>query len=97
MDRHIFKLVKNLVPKEVLQTIEYDALVKVVGEDHLGLKPSEIVERYKFNTRVQQKGESIASFIAALRYLAKHCSYGNSLDDMLGLRLNKSKLFLHAF
>ena len=30
----IFKLVKSLVPEEELRTIEYDALVKVVG-DHL--------------------------------------------------------------
>ena len=43
---------KSLVPKEEMRMIEYIALVKVVG-DHFEPKPSEIVERYKFNTRVQ--------------------------------------------
>lgn len=70
-----FKLIKSLVPKEDLATIQYDDLVKVV-QNHSEPKPSVIVERYKFNSRVQGDGESIASYVAALRHLTKYCDYG---------------------
>ena len=50
-------------------------------------KPSKIVQRFKFNTRNQAEGESIATYLAALRTLAEHCEYRDSLKDMLRDRL----------
>ncbi len=49
--------------------------------------PSAIVQRFKFNTRSRDPGESIAAFITALRELAEHCQYGASLKEMLRDRL----------
>ena len=46
-------------------------------------KPSVIVQRYKFNTRMRQQGELVAAYVAALRELAEHCTYGASLLEML--------------
>ena len=46
-----------------------------------------IVQRYKLNTRSRKQGESVAAYIAALRELAEHCSYGASLPEMLRDRL----------
>ena len=50
-------------------------------------KPSVIVQRYKFNTQVRQQGKSVATYVAALRELAKHCSYGTTLPEMFRDRL----------
>ena len=45
------------------------------------------VHRYKFNSRVRQQGESVASFVAELRHLAIDCEFGDSLNEMLRDRL----------
>ena len=45
------------------------------------------MQRYKFNTRVRNSGESIATYVAALRTIAEHCGYGDTLKEMLRDRL----------
>ena len=45
------------------------------------------VHRYNFNSRVRQRGESVASFVAELRHLAIDCEFGDSLNEMLRDRL----------
>ena len=60
----------------------FDELVKLMA-DHYSPAPSEIVQRFKFNTRQRQRGESVASYIAELRAIAKHCNSGAVLEDML--------------
>ena len=50
-------------------------------------EPSEVMERYKFFTRIRQTGESIATFMSELRRLSKTCNFGDSLDSMLRDRL----------
>ena len=54
---------------------------------HFSPKPSPIVKRFEFNTRVQGEGESIANYVAALRKVAEYCEYGAVLADMLRDRL----------
>lgn len=50
---------------------------------HYNPKPSQIVQRYKFNSRLQKPGESIACYVVELRRLSEHCDYGERLDEML--------------
>ena len=45
-----------------------------------------VLERYNFHARMQQPGESITSFLAALRSLAKTCEFPD-MDNMLRDRL----------
>ena len=71
-------LVSPLKPKD--KTFEE---LKEIVQKHLKPKPSEIVQRYKFHTRVQRSGESIANFVAELRNLSQDCNFGDSLLDML--------------
>ena len=52
-------------------------------KNHYDPKPSSIVQRHKFNTRNRAPGESIAAYVAALRALAEHCDYKDTLNDML--------------
>ena len=59
-----------------------------VLKEHWQPKPSEIVQRYNFHSRVQKEGESIADYVAELRRLSEHCGFKEStLDDMLRDRL----------
>ena len=58
-----------------------------IVEEHCQPKPSVIVQRFKFNTRIRQPGETIPVFLAQLRRLSKHCEFGLTLDEMLRDRL----------
>ena len=42
-----------------------------------------IMERHKFNTRIQKEGESFQSFVADLRILANTCEYGILKDELI--------------
>ena len=55
---------------------------------HFHPKSSPIIKRFEFNTRVQQEGETVGVFVAALRNIAEHCSYPKDiLHDMLRDRI----------
>ena len=60
----------------------YDDLVAAMKQ-HQNPTPSEIVQRYTFNSRFRQPGESVSMFMSELRALAEFCNYGATLDDML--------------
>ncbi|KAK3713987.1 hypothetical protein QZH41_017106, partial [Actinostola sp. cb2023] len=50
-----------------------------------------IFERAKFNTRKQEVGESVVSFITDLYCLAKYCNYGALNDEMIRDRIIVAK------
>lgn len=81
-----YKLIRSLLPAASVSTTPYNDLVKLV-KDYYEPKPSAIVQRFKFNTRSRNSGETIATYVAALRELAEHCSYGDTLSEMLRDRL----------
>ena len=58
-----YKLVRSLVATEDPKDKSYEDLAKLL-QDHFMPKPSAIVQRFKFNTRSQQPGETIAMFLA---------------------------------
>ena len=45
------------------------------------------VERYRFNTQVQDKGEQIDRYITDLRLIAKNCSFGELEDELVRDRI----------
>ena len=81
-----YKLIRSLVAPDKPTERSYSELVTLVGE-HYHPKPSTTVQRFKFNSRVRQTGESISTFVAALRQLTEHCEFGPLLEDMLSDRL----------
>ena len=81
-----YKLIRSLAEKEKLDLTPFKDIIKLV-KGFYDPKPSEIVQRYRFNTRVRAPTESIAKFIAALRELSEHCNYGATLSEMLRDRL----------
>lgn len=52
-------------------TTSFADIVKKLKE-HYDPKPSAIVQRFKFNSRRREDGETIAVYVAALRELAEH-------------------------
>ena len=81
-----YKLIRSLAAPEKPTDYSYEALKQMVKTHH-NPKPSVIVQRFKFNTRVRQGGESIAKFVAELRQLSEFCDFGETLSDMLRDRL----------
>ena len=81
-----YKLMCDLLAPAKPGEKSYQELVKLI-QDHLAPKPSEIVQRFKFNNRFRTEGESVADFVAALRNLAEHCEYGDTLETMLRDRI----------
>ena len=64
----------------------FSKLVELM-ERHRNPKPSVIVRRYNFNTRMKQPGESVADYTAELQKIVEHCSFGATLEDMLRDRI----------
>lgn len=81
-----YRLIKTLVSPAKVTEVSFEDIVEA-ARAHFSPKPSPIVKRYEFNTRVQGEGESIANYVAALRKIAEHCEYGTVLEDMLRDRL----------
>ena len=81
-----YKLIRSLVEPGKLDTTPYADIVKLVKK-YYDPVPSEIVQRFHFNTRVRAPTESIATFVAALRELSEFCNFGTTLDQMLRDRL----------
>ena len=71
-----YQVIRNLTDRTIKEIV---AQVK----DHYCPPPSEIVQRFTFNTRSQREGETIAEFVAELRRLSEHCKFADTLDDML--------------
>ncbi|KAK6178640.1 hypothetical protein SNE40_011170 [Patella caerulea] len=74
-----YKLSRNLVSPTKLADKSYDSLFEALM-NHYSPRPSEIVQRAKFNTRVRHEGESIANYVADLRQVSNDCNFGPTLD-----------------
>lgn len=72
-----YSLLRSLVSPETPGEKDYACLVKIL-KDHFNPKPSEIVQRFKFNARIYYPGESIAEYVAELKKLARDCNCGPS-------------------
>ena len=81
-----YKLIRSLVVPQKPSEVEYKVLLDKTKE-YFAPAPSCIVERYKFNTRVQQLDELVATYIAQLRALSTYCEFGEMLEDMLHDRI----------
>ena len=81
-----YHTIRDLIAPSKPTDISYEDIVTRVQE-HYNPKPVVTVQRFKFNSRTRQSDETMATFVAALRHLAIHCEFSNSLNDMLRDRL----------
>ena len=76
------KLMRSLISSTISNDKSFGQLVEAM-RGHLCPLPSEIVQHYKFNSRIQQDGESAAVYMSELRALAQYCNFGETLEVML--------------
>ena len=81
-----YKILSSLTSPAKPGDKTYNELVEIM-KTHYSPVPSEIVKRFRFHTRSRLKDESVADFVAALRAIAVHCNFGDSLDTMLRDRI----------
>ncbi|KMQ86678.1 hypothetical protein RF55_14283 [Lasius niger] len=81
-----YALIRSVVMPKSPADLSFDEIVQKVGE-HFTPKPSEIIQRFKFNKRSQTASESVADYVADLRRLSEHCGFETTLDSMLQDRL----------
>ena len=81
-----YKTLRSLVHPSTPGEKSYNELVQLLTA-HFEPKPSEIVQRFRFNTRFRKTGESIAKYASELRALAQYCNFGETLETMLRDRL----------
>ena len=81
-----YRTVGNLVAPRKPSGVTYLRLIEVMG-DFNNPKPLVTVQRFRFYSRFRQPEESISTFVAELRSLAKDCDFGATLEDNLCDRL----------
>lgn len=77
-----YSLMRNLLSPNKPGEKSYKDLTDLL-QSHYNPKPSEIVQRFKFNSRTRAANETVTEYVAVLRELAQHCNYGDKLKEML--------------
>ncbi|KAG8189319.1 hypothetical protein JTE90_021826 [Oedothorax gibbosus] len=82
----VYKLLRSLVAPATVKEKTFTQIIDVLNT-HYSPAPSEIVERFRFNSRARQAGESVATFVSELRRLSEVCNFGDTLDTMIRDRI----------
>ena len=77
-----YNLLRNPIAPAKPTDKTFGELVSILTK-HYSPKPTEVMQRLRFNSRVRRDEESIADYVAELRKLAAFCNYDDSLDKML--------------
>ena len=73
--RSAYNLLRSLIAPARPAEKTFEELVEVLTA-HYSPRPTEVMQRFRFNSRAKKEGESIADYVAALRKLAEFCNYG---------------------
>ena len=65
-----YKLMCDLVVPAKPGDKTFDELKNIV-QDHIRPKPSDVVQRFKFSTRLRQNHESVLTYVSQLRHLSQ--------------------------
>ena len=79
-------MIRNLVAPKKPTEESFTDIVSLVKAYHQP-RPSTIVQRFHFYTRIQKPSESVSEFVAQLRKLSEYFEFGDTLQDMLRDRL----------
>ena len=81
-----YKLLRSLLTPDKPSDKTFEELTALLAK-HYSPPPSEVIQRYRFNSRSRNDGESIAAYVADLRRLAEFCNFGTTLEKMLRDRI----------
>ena len=77
-----YQLFKSLVQAKNPKEKTYHELKELL-ETYYHPKPSAIVQRFRFYSRVRQLGESFSTYVVALRATVEHYDFKDTLDLMI--------------
>ena len=80
-----YKVARSLLSPAKPSEKTFDEIVAVLAKHH-NPTPSEVMQRFSFNSHSRQAGESVATYVAELRRLAEHCNFGNTHPRSARLR-----------
>ena len=81
-----YKKLRSLIAPVKPGESDFATMLKAM-KDHYVPAPSEIVQRFCFNSRFRRTGESVSTYVAELRALAEFCNFGDTLNLMIRDRL----------
>ena len=81
-----YEVLRNLVASDLHLDKSLDEIVTAL-DSHYEPQPIVIAQTFHFHRRNQLPTESITEFVAELRRLSIHCSFGANLDEALRDRL----------
>ena len=73
-----YKLLRSLLTPAKSTEKAYTELVAKLTE-HYSPSPSEVMQRFRCNSRSRKPGETVAAYVAELRRLSEYCNYGDRL------------------
>ena len=86
IDGPIYQLVRNLVAPADPKTKSFDELTAALTQ-HFTPAPLAIAAHFCFHKRDQAPGKTVATYVAELRRMARHCNFGLNFDISLRDRL----------
>ena len=88
MGSRAYRIIKDVLSPDAPTDVEFPALIERTSK-HFQPEPSEIVQRFRFHTRVRESHESVATYIAQLKQIAGNCNFGETVrvNEMLRDRL----------
>ena len=72
--RTTYNLLRSLLAPKTPTDQTFKQLVEVLTA-HYSPKPTEVMQRFRFNFRKRKEGETVANYEAGLRRLAEYCNY----------------------
>ena len=81
-----YKQLRSLIAPAKPGETDFATLSEAMKNHYLPA-PSEIVQRFKFNSRFRRQGESVSTFVVELRAIAEFCNFGDTLKLMIRDRL----------
>ncbi|XP_061729159.1 uncharacterized protein LOC133534086 [Cydia pomonella] len=82
MGDEAYELLENLASPTKPAELTLDKIKELMSH-HLQPTPSVLAERYRFRQRRQNVGENVATYVAELKRLSKHCKFGSELNGNL--------------
>ncbi len=81
-----YTIISSLLSPEKPGAKSFSELVELL-KTHFNPEPSEIVERFKFHTRIRQQNETVGQFVTELRAIARYCNFKDTLNEALRDRI----------
>ncbi|XP_035245407.1 uncharacterized protein LOC118211929 isoform X2 [Anguilla anguilla] len=82
MGSDTYGLLRSIIAPRKPGEMEYGDIVATLQE-HFAPKPLVVGERFRFNKRNQEEGETVAQYVGVLKKLAEHCEFGDYLDEVM--------------